>query len=218
MHNLGKKFIVSLVALFILISGISTVSAITIQNEKPVEIEDETPVTTETVTLLKFGVDGMVEPVKIKIQLKEGEKLNDLVEEKCEELLLNDPEFKGIFDKNSTTNITSIVKSRGRGFHLKLTPSIKWPMRIDIFPLLPPYIFRSIKIPIIFCKYPRDSRAFTTVTPLLTGEANTTEGPHSVTCVGFYGFKWWLGHVSFSGFLLRQGFVGFSLGTTVKKL
>jgi len=218
MHNLGKKFIVSLVALFILISGISTVSAITIQNEKPVEIEDETPVTTETVTLLKFGVDGSVKPVKVEIELKEGENLNDLVEEKCEELILNDPEFQSLLDENTTRNIASMVRSRGRGFHLKLTPVYRWVMKFDLFPLLPPYIFRSIKIPIIFCKYPRDSRAFTTVTPLLTGEANTTEGPHSVTCVGFYGFKWWLGHISLSGFLLRQGFVGFSLTTKVTKL
>ena len=75
-----------------------------------------------------------------------------------------------------------------------------------------------IKIPIIYCRYPRDPDAFTEITPLIGGNTNTTIEYHSVLSIGFYGFKWWLGSVSFLGFIFRTGFVGFSLFARTRKL
>ena len=115
-------------------------------------------------------------------------------------------------------NFLSKIRSRGRGIHFKIAPQILWPVKFKLFPLLPPYIFRRVKIPIIYCRYPRDQYARTEITPLIGGNTNTTEGYHSVLSVGFYGFKWWIGSVSFLGFLFRTGFVGFSILTRTREL
>jgi len=217
MRKLEKKLIVSFISVVILISGLTTVSAVTIEKENPNIKDDEPSLQTETVTLYRFGLDGSLTPVEVEVELKEGQDLNDAIEEKCVELLENDPEFQESLDDNTTMGALSIVKSRGRGLHLKLRPSIQWPIKYKLFPMLPPYVFRRVHIPIVYCKYTRDDRALTTITPLSGEIATTVEGPHSVLCIGFYGFKWWAGHVSLLGFGLRTGFVGISIITKVNK-
>ena len=217
LRKLEKKLIISFISIVILISGLTTASAVTIEKENPNIKGDEPTLQTETVTLYRFGLDGSLTPVEVEVKLKEGQDLNEAIEEKCLELLENDPEFQETLDDNTTRGTLSKVRSRGRGLHLKLRPAIQWPVKYKLFPMLPPYIFRRLHIPIVFCKYTRDNKAFTTITPLIGGNATTIDGPHSVLCMGFYGFKWWAGHVSLLGFGLRTGFVGFSILTKVNK-
>lgn len=218
MHILERKLVVTVVSLIILLSGISTASAISIKKDNPYSNEDEISTSTEIVTLYRFGADGSITPVKVEVEVEEGQDINEAIEEKCVEILENDVEFKGILNENVSRNFTSIVRSRGRGFHLKFVFKIQWMKLFDFLPLLPPYIFRRIHIPIIYCRYKDDEKAKTTVIPIFD-KVNTTviEGPHKVRCIGFVGFKWWFGHISWLGFGIRTGFVGLSIFTKTEK-
>jgi len=218
MQKFNKKLIGILLTLVILISGISTVSGMSLNNENPETSEEENQ-EIQTVTLYRYGPDGSISTMKINVELEEGQDINDAIEEKCLEILEDDEEIQGLLNENVTRNALSRVRSRGRGLHLKFTFTISWLKKYDIFPLLPPYIFRRIRIPIVYCRYPNDLNAKTVITPVLDKDNITEEDdPHSVLCVGFIGFKWWIGHVSLIGFGLRTGFVGFSLYTKTNKL
>lgn len=201
-------------SLIILLSAISTATAISIKNFNPYNKEDETSISTETVTLYRFGQDGLITPIKVEIKVEEGQDINKAIEEKSVELLENDVEFKGLLNENVSRNFTSIIRSRGKGFHLKFNIRIKWWKSFDFLPLLPSYFFRRVNIPIVYCRYKNDTKAKTTVIPIFD-RVNTTvlEGPHKVRCIGFVGFKWWFGHISWLGFKIRTGFVGLSIFT-----
>lgn len=217
--TLEKKLIVTLVSLIILLSGLSTASAISIKKDSSYTSEAETSTSTKMVTLYRFGTDGSITPVEVEVEVEEGQDINEAIEEKCLTILENDTEFQGLLNDSVSRNITSIVRSRGRGFHLKFVFTIQWLKSFDFFPLLPPYIFRRIRIPIVYCKYKNDPKAKTTITPLLNRTNKlVVEGPHSVRSIGFFGFKWWFGHISWLGFGIRTGFVGFSISTKTVKL
>jgi len=218
MLKFEKKIIVTLVSIIILISGFSTISATSIKKDSSYSNQEETSSLTKTVTVYRYGADGSITPVEVEIELKEGQDFNEAIEEKCLQILTNDPEFKGLLNDNISRSSISLIKSRGRGLHLRFCLSITWLKKFDLFPLLPPYIFRRVNIPIIYCKYRFDQKAITKITPLLD-LSNTTiiTGPHIVRSIGFYGFKWWLGHISLLGFGIRTGFVGFSLSTKIRE-
>jgi len=220
MLKLEKKIIVTLVSIIILISGFSTISATSIKKDSSYSTQEETSSpTTKTVTVYRYGADGSITPVDVKIELKEGQDINEAIEEKCLQILTNDPEFKDLLNNSVTRSSMSFIKSRGRGLHLRFCLTITWLKKFDLFPLLPPYIFRRVNIPIIYCRYSLDQRAYTKITPLLDMTNTTTiTGPHIVRSIGFYGFKWWLGHISLLGFGIRTGFVGFSLSTKIREL
>jgi len=218
MQKLNNKILGILISFLIVLSGISTVSAIDIKNEYISSKDNNSDVAVETVTIYRYGFDGSITPFEFQIEINNQTDIYQVIEKKCEELLANDPDFKNLLDNNSQYNFISKIKSRGRGIHFKITPQILWPVKFKLFPLFPPYIFRRVKIPIIYCRYPRDPYAYTEITPLIGGNTNTTEEYHSVLSIGFYGFKWWIGSVSFLGFIFRTGFVGFSLFTRTRKL
>ena len=121
-----------------------------------------------------------------------------------------------MIENNTKYKYIAKIKSRGRGIHLKVAPQILWPLKFKLFPLLPPYVFRRVRVPIIYCRYPRDQKAYTEITPLLSGNTSTISGYHSVLSIGFFGFKWWIGGISFLGFVIRTGFSGFSLITRTR--
>jgi len=218
MQKFKNKIIVFLVIFIIISSGITAVSAIDINNKCITSEKENSEVTLETVTLFRYGLDGSVKTIEIEIEVDDETDIYDLIEKKCEKLLEEDNEFQELLDNTSSTNLFSKVRSRGRGIHLKIAPQLIWPVKFKLFPLLPPYIFRRVKIPIIYCRYPRDPDAFTEVDPIISGAAEKTTSYHSVLSIGFYGFKWWLGSVSFLGFIFRTGFVGFSLFTRTRKI
>jgi len=211
MEKINKKIIGILLSFLILLSGITTVSAINIKNETITSEKNESKEEFETVTIFRYGLDGSVEPFQIELKVDDQKDISQLMEEKCEELLKEDPEFKNLANNNSKYNFISRIKSRGRGIHIKIAPQILWPLKFKLFPLLPPYIFRRVRIPILYCRYPRDQKAYTTLTPLIGGNSTTINGYHSVFSIGFFGFKWWIGSISFLGFVVRTGFSGFSL-------
>ena len=218
MQKFNKKLVGILMSFLILVSGITTASAINMKNEAITQDENKTDQEVETVTIFRYGLDGSVEPFEIEIELDEKTDIYELMEEKCTELLENDPEFKKLADNQSRFKYINKIRSRGRGIHIKIAPQILWPVKIKLFPLLPPYIFRRVKIPIIYCRYPRDIQAYTQLTPLVGGNTSTIEGPHSVFSIGFFGFKWRFGSISFLGFIMRNGFSGFSLMTRTRTL
>ena len=217
MQKSNKKIIVILVIFVIILSGISAVSAIEIKNKSLTPEEKKSNTTVETVTLYRCGLDGSETAFEFEIQIDDETDIYEIIEKKCEELIEKDFEFQELLANRTKLNFLSMVRSRGRGIHLKISPQHIWPTRFKIFPLLLPYIFRRVRIPIIYCRYTKDPRAFTKVTPLIGGAAKTISEKHSVFSIGFYGFKWWIGCVSFLGFVLRTGFVGFSLFTRIKE-
>jgi len=220
LNKLRKTIIISLIAIMILLPGLTTATAVTIQKENTEIVEEDTSLLTEIVTLYRYGLDGSVTPVEIDVEYEEGQDINDAIEEKIDQLMADDPEFQEILAKNGTnSSALARVRSRGRGFHLHLRPLIQWPVKYKLFSFLPPYVFRKLIVPIVYCKYQKDNRAITKITPLINGsKVIEMKGPHTVTCIGFYGFKWWIGRISFRGFLMRTGFRGFSLYTKVKAL
>jgi DNA-directed RNA polymerase subunit L len=206
MQKINKKIIGILFSFLIILSGISSVSAINIKNETITSKDNEIDGEFKTVTIFRYGLDGSVETFEIEIKVDDQTDISELMEEKCEELLNKDTEFKDLAENNSKYNFISRIKSRGRGIHIKIAPQILWPLKFKLFPLLPPYIFRRVRVPIIYCRYPRDQKAYTTLTPLVGGNSTTINGYHSVFSIGFFGFKWWIGSISFLGFVVRTGF------------
>jgi len=220
LHKFKKIIIAQFMIIIILFSSLPIVSSITISKNNPNNDQNLTTTTREKITLLRYGIDGSITPIEIEIDVKEGTDIYDAVEEKCLELIKNDEEFKDVLaNPNITRNITSIVKSRGRGFHLQFIFTIKWIKMFDFFQLLPPFQYRRLPIPFIIARYKSDLTAETKITPIYDlKNTSITRGPHSVTTVGFIGFKWWQGHISLMGFLIKTGFVGFSVYTKIKRL
>ena len=220
MHKFKKIIIALFMTVIIFISGLPAATSISISINNPNNDENLTTTTREKVTLLRYGVDGSITPIEIEIDVKEGTDIYDAVEEKCLEMIQNDEEFKDLqANPNITRNITSIVKSRGKGFHLQFIFTVKWVKMFDFFQLLPPFQYRRLPIPIIYAKYNKDLTAETKITPILDiKNTSVIKGPHSVTTIGFIGFKWWQGHISLMGFIIKTGFVGFSVYTKTKRL
>ena len=196
---MDKKYLILLLISIILLSGLTTSSAYSLEKQST-EIYIEKPLDpeplTRTITIYRYGIAGDIKPIEIEINLEQGKDINDLISEKCEELLIEDEEFQEISKLKTSIGILSIVKSRGRGIHIKPSPRLKF----------------------IYCRYPRDSWATTTILPLIGRNITTIRGPHSVMSFGFVGLKWWIERISILGFFLRTGYIGFSAMTVVRKL
>lgn len=220
MHKFEKIIIALFMIFIILISGLPIASSISISKSNPNNDENLSTSTIETVTLFRYGTDGSITPIEIEIEVEEGTDIYDAVEEKCLELIKNDEEFKDVLaNPNISRNITSLVSSRGKGFQFNFIFTIKWMKMLDFFQLLPPFQYRRLPIPVVYAKYKKDTLAETKITPILDiKNTSIIKGPHSVSVIGFIGFKWWRGHISWRGFIIRTGFVGFSVYTKTKRL
>lgn len=222
--KLQKKLIVILITLGLLISGISAVSAVNVRNYnffKPEESPSVKDVKTLTVTLFKHEFDGSKTPIDVKIELEEGKDIVAEIEKKCYEILENDPKIQSLLENNETNDTQQFIqkiKSRGKGLHFRFNTRIQLFKLYKIFPLLPPYFRTFIILPIVICQYKKDNKAYTTLTSINGSNSTTIVGPHRVISIGFYGISWWIGKFSLYGFIFRNGFVGISLLTRIKKL
>lgn len=219
-----KKLIVILVALGFITSGIAVASgenvSVTKYNIKETEdVISEKDQNTIIVTLFKHEFDGSKTPMEVEIELEEGRDIEDLIEEKCLELLEDDPIIERLNDdENISQELIMKIRSRGRGLHIRFNSRIQFFKLYKLFPVLPPYFRTFIIFPLIFCQYSNDNRANTTISQIGGNNTTSVNGPHRVISIGFYGVSWWIGKVSLIGFVVRNGFVGISLLTRIKKL
>jgi len=225
-----NKIYIKISSIFVVIllcaSGLATASHISKQDIKTGTSENsliKTDEKTKTITIYKYTLDGSITPITIEITQKKGQKLEDAIINKCNELLNNDIKLQKSIQKyiNNTNIPVSKIKSHGRGFHLKMKIRFKLGKGIKISPILPPYFIGGIKIPIIYCRYTKDAKANTSITPL-TGENKETiyiEGNHTIYAFGFIGYTTWIGHISRTPFdILPRTFAGYTLLVNYKKL
>lgn len=219
MDKIDKKISTVLVVIFFCTSGIATASLVSNPESGINTLENssiETVEITKTVTFYRHSLDGSITPIKVDIKLKDGQKLEEILVDTCNDLLDNDEELQNSLKDfiNDNNNFASKIKSRGKGFHLKMKIRYKLGKGIKLFLLLPPYFIGGIKIPLIYCSYPEDVNANTSITPLI-GENKETiyvEGAHTVFALGFIGYTSWFGHVSWSPFdILPRIFNGYAL-------
>jgi len=198
--NLQKSFVMLVCLIFISSSlAISAVSKVSVEQVKE---------TSEEVTLYRCSPDGSINPVKVSIELKEGQDFGDAIADRCEELTKKDYEMQSFLDKlvnsskvNRTLGVFKLVKSKGCGFHFKMKPYLKFTLTKRLFSLIIPKITVQAHIPLIYCKY-NDSKAYTIVKPLQrTNNTNATEimeGNHSVIALRFIGYTSWVGRFSWT--------------------
>jgi len=216
MNKLLKKTVAILMCLTFLLSAVTISCAVTIQNEKTNDLEEnvlnEAAIETKEISVYRYGPDGTITSKKVTIKLEKGKDIGEAIANLCEELTNNDPEIQAAA-KDNRTNITLLTKiwSVGKGFHFKTTMRLQFIQKFKLFPLLPPYFRTAIPLPIVYCKYSKDPQAKTVIKPSLIKANNVTiEGPHNVLCLGFIGYKGWIGHISYLGFLIKVGFAGFT--------
>ncbi len=224
MQKLIKKISAFVVMIVFCTTSMAAASVVSPPEAKMITLESsaiKSVKTTKTVTLYRFGPDGYVTPIQVDVTLEEGQTLEEALVDKCHEFMENDVELQKLLQDfvNNNNELLSKVTSHGKGFHFKMKIRISLKKRIKQFPLLPPYRTR-IKIPLIYCRYPKDVQANTTIKPLLEESATTyIEGNHSVLVVGFFGFAGWLGLKSFSPFdIMPRAFAGYTILVSCKKL
>ena len=203
MYGLIKKMMILLSLLVFLTSGLAASSAIT-------SLEKATT-SMKTVTMCRYGIDGSIRIENINIMVKEGQYIEEIVANKCSELLKRDIEIQGYINNENTSGILAKIWSRGRGIHLKFMPRIQLIQKFKLFPLLPPYFRTAIILPTLWCNYPTDVKARTEIIPLLIGENISYDGPHRICAIGFIGYMGWIGRVSLLGFGVRTGFAGYTM-------
>jgi hypothetical protein len=221
MQKSVKNTTVAVLCFLFILSAVASSQSISITNEETAEKVSSLPEElTKTVTLYRCGPDGTVKPQQYTIVLKDGQELGEAIAEKCEELMENDVEIQDFLketlevtsDSNLAFGILSFVKSHGRGFHFKMKMRMKLKMVLKLFAIRLPKIRVRCRIPLMFCSYANDTKANTTITPLLSlNNSRIIDGNHSVFVRSFIGFTSWIGRFSISPFdLLPRGFFGFA--------
>jgi hypothetical protein len=207
MHRLGIKISAILMVVAFIVSGLPGVSADVMQKG-----DDSSSLPPETITrvVYRYGPSG-VTPVKISVQVEKGVNLEDTVLDKCAELAKNDTELQQFLnDSGLGITCTSFIKSRGRGFHVDFKLRIPVKRYFKKFPNLPPF-YRMMKIPVVYCNYPTDPEAVSSIRSFGSGNTTYITGSHTVMAAGFFGYTTWAGFVAKRGFILRCGFAGFAL-------
>ena len=229
MNKLVKKSIAIFICSLFIISAVTISSAATIKKEETITSEEnlstETISPVKEITLYRYGPDGIITQKKVMIKLEKEQDLGEAIVNKCDELMENDIEIQNLIKtaEDNETRMLAKIWSVGRGFHFKTKIRLQMVKRIKLFQFLPPYFRTAIFIPTNFCKYSKDPKAKTVITPLSIGsikfgENLTIDGPHSVLTIGFIGYSGWIGHISYFGFIMRTGFVGFTVLASCKKL
>lgn len=239
MKSISKKMMAVLICLIFISTVFASATAIKLENKSEIPTEEKNEITetgllTKVITLYRHGLDGSVEAHEVEIEYREGDDLEEIIAQKCEEKFFQDTGFidflknltgniieriKNLFnrtgDQNDTNNGNNnngndtnetqkafigslglvVVRSRGRGFHLK--PRSR-PLRL-MKGILP---FRVVKFvqPFIFARY-NNQNARTTLTPLVRNAlgSNVTKemtGVHSTLLLGFAGWATWSGYTS----------------------
>jgi hypothetical protein len=216
------------ITIFICISPVATASSLYMSSlgtssskRSPIEISE----TTKTITIYRYGLNGSVIPLQIEITQKEGQNLGEILVNKCCDLLESDRELQKFCQDYTNVNNTLLAKvtSQGKGLHVKTTIHINlirlakflpYLKLVKLFPWYPPFYSVRTNIPLIYCRYPRDANATTSITRIL-GEKNETinvQGNHSLCAIGFVGFTSWFNRRSFSPFdIIPRAFAGYTL-------
>lgn len=232
-HNVFKKISAIFVILVFCTSSVTAASLVSIPELRMNALESPTMETvgaTKTVTLYRYGPDGSITPMQVDVTLEEGRTLGEILADKCSELVENDAELQKFLqdyikdrnELNRTFGVLSKVKSHGKGFHFKTRFRIRIVglKQFKIFPLLPPYFKKQIRVSMIYCRYPRDDQATTTITPLIGGENATkyVEGNHTVFVFSFVGFAGWFRRFSPSPLnIIPRAFAGYALLVNCRK-
>ena len=208
MQHFLKKPNVVLVVLLLSFTGWSIVSA------TGSEYSVSETVLVDTV-VYRHGPDGSITPLMVQVPLKKSmsaDEQEETILEFCADLAEHDSEIQ-LYLEDMGENLSSFafIKSRGRGLHFDYKVRIPVKRFFKKFPNFPPY-YRIVKIPLVYCKYPRDAKAYSLVRPL-AGGGNTTvyDGQHSVVALGFIGYTTWVGLIAKRGYVLRCGFAGYAL-------
>ena len=194
------------------------------KTNKNIDIEDET--ISKLVTIFRYGLDGNIEPVEVKLDIKNGEDISEALDNKCEELFEKDTELQGYIsnlEKNSSNLSLGYglyrIQSKGKGFHFKTKLFVKIITKFMLLKLKLPYIRVRYKRKTIFCNYQQDPNAQTNITPIISiiGNKNSTgvTGAHSILVRNFRGYTTWLGRFAFTP-LLPRSFCGISTGYILK--
>ncbi|HDQ16434.1 MAG TPA: hypothetical protein ENN45_05190 [Bacteroidetes bacterium] len=202
------------------------------------ETENDEQHQSMTITLYRHGIDGSVTPVNTEIDLSNGLDYEEVLANKCDDLLKNDVEFQRQLE-NLTSNFTVaagflFITSRGKGFHFESKTRTRLIKNSKIFgKILDKINIFKIKLPklglferksIVFCRYPNDSAAITTITPIVRSIINgshvkTVQGNHSVYVYNFVGYTTWWGRFSFSPFdIFPRAFSGYGKITICNNL
>jgi hypothetical protein len=232
MMKKNKTVLIIFVCLSIIASSVG-VNAIGLKKVNNVS-NSESEFTHKTYTFYKHLPDGTVEPVEVDLEFNDDTDLGQLLEEKCQEIFDSEPEFKGFFKEKSNEtkiNITLtgdwgwlFVKSRGRGYHYKTKPLVNMFIQFSLFKLNLPLILFNIKRPLVFCRYPKDGKAVTTIKPMIRSLlgmncTKTITGHHSVIVRKFVGITTWAGRVSFTPLdIFPKAFYGFARWVICNKL
>lgn len=216
MQKLEKKLIALLVAVGFLTVGLTTTSAVNIGNNKindPEETSPEISIQLVTITLYRYGPDGLVTPIKVELELEEGQDMVDAIVAKCDELLENDEEIQQLVDRATNKSIFGLfcrVTSSGAGFHYKTMLLEKLYIRYLLWKLNLPRIAPFIAKPFVFCRYKSDDEAKTIITPILGNKTDSREieGTHSVFVNSFIGIAGWIGRFSYT-LLTKRAFSGY---------
>jgi len=200
MYKIIKKITAVSVLLLILVSGLASVSNVSIAESSS---DDSTCM--KTVTLYQYGPDRII--TSANIAYSEGQNLEEVIARKCRELINSDTVTQSYFlgnNSNTTINVFSRVTSHGKGTHLKSPFSIRIPflflLRYGLlqelqlrYRILGPRWF-----PLVIGNYSQDESAETYIetvrTPIRPDTMQiTVKGKHIVLVYGFVGFTGWRG-------------------------
>ena len=220
-----KKITAILITITFLLTLASTSSAFSIKKEN-LNFEEKTQTEEEfleeTVTIFRHGLDGSINPIEVDIRYKEGQDVSEAINEKCDELLLEDNEIQDFLGNVSNISIGAFCKiqSKGKGFHYQMKLLGKIAIRYILFRLGLPRIHTILNKPVILCKYKNDPKANTTITSMiLKGRKQFTEGDHIVFVHSFVGYTSWFGRFSFTPFnLFPRSFTGYAKFATCIQL
>jgi hypothetical protein len=197
-----KKFTAISILILVLLSGLAGAS--NVFNFKSLNYDSAS---TKTITLYRYGPDGTVNSMQINIDPKDGKNLEDVIAEKCREMMGNDAVIQSYLsgnNSNTTINAFSRVTSHGKGTHLKSPFSIRIPflflLKYGLLQKLP-LRYRILGprwIPLVIGNYSQDESAETDIktvpTPIRPDATQiTVEGKHIVLIYGFVGYTGWRG-------------------------
>ena len=207
-----KKFLAILITLLFLISAVVTTSAVEVKKDDKVsqDVTTEPKILSETITVYRHGLDGLITPISVNINYDDTKDLGDAIIEKCKELFENDVEFKDLKNNSKIKiGLYGLISSKGKGFHYQMKLLGKLTCRYVLFRLGLPR-FNSIFVnPIIICRYKNDPQAITKIKSFILGGTKEINGSHTVIAHNFIGFTSWMGRFSFTPFdLLPKSFFG----------
>jgi len=214
MRNTTKKIIILHICLIIISSSFALVSAEGIDDVfvKNIPIE-ETLTSTESMVFYRYGPDGKITPVKVDLDLKSYDSIDEAISSKCDELFEKDYEMQNFFEgPNLTSGVLCKVKSHGKGFHYKSLILERLLLKFVLIRMGLPRLQTLISTPFVICRYSKDETANTTIVSILDKNLTTgMEGNHTVLVYNFIGYTTWIGRFSKSLFnIIPRAFSGYA--------